>query len=99
MYKRQGIASWYGKKFHGKLTSTREVYDMYDITAAHKSLPIPCYVRVTNLSNNKSLIVRVNDRGPFKKGRIIDLSYAAATKLNMIEKGTATLLVESINVK
>ena len=72
---------------------------MYGITAAHKSLPIPCYVRVTNLSNNKSLIVRVNDRGPFKKGRIIDLSYAAAKELNIVDKGIATVLVESINVK
>tara|TARA_X000000368_G_C22942878_1_gene672998 strand:+ start:568 stop:1068 length:501 start_codon:yes stop_codon:yes gene_type:complete len=98
-YSEEGIASWYGKKFHGKLTSTREVYDMYGITAAHKSLPIPCYVRVTNLSNNKSLIVRVNDRGPFKKGRIIDLSYAAAKELNIVDKGIATVLVESINVK
>ena len=98
-YSETGIASWYGKKFHGKLTSTREVYDMYDITAAHKSLPIPCYVRVTNLSNNKSLIVRVNDRGPFKKGRIIDLSYAAAKELDMIDKGTANVFVESINIQ
>ena len=72
-YVEEGIASWYGKKFHGRLTSTREVYDMYELSAAHKSLPIPCYVKVTNLSNGKSLIVRVNDRGPFKKGRIIDL--------------------------
>ena len=72
---------------------------MYDITAAHKSLPIPCYVRVTNLSNNKSLIVRVNDRGPFKKGRIIDLSYAAAKELDMVDKGTANVFVESINIQ
>ena len=98
-YSEEGIASCDGKKFHGKLTSTREVYDMYDITAAHKSLPIPCYVRVTNLSNNKSLIVRVNDRGPFKKGRIIDLSYAAAKELDMIDKGTANVFVESINIQ
>ena len=98
-YSEKGIASWYGKKFHGKLTSTREVYDMYEITAAHKSLPIPCYVRVTNLSNNKSLIVRVNDRGPFKKGRIIDLSYAAAKELDMVDKGTANVFVESISIQ
>ena len=98
-YSEKGIASWYGKKFHGKLTSTREVYNMYNITAAHKSLPIPCYAKVTNLSNNKSLIVRINDRGPFKKGRIIDLSYAAAKKLDFIKQGTAPVLVEAIDVK
>ena len=98
-YVEEGIASWYGKKFHGRLTSTREVYDMYELSAAHKSLPIPCYVKVTNLSNGKSLIVRVNDRGPFKKGRIIDLSYAAAKKLDIIEKGTAMVFVEAIEVK
>jgi rare lipoprotein A len=98
-YSEKGIASWYGKKFHGKLTSIREVYNMYNITAAHKSLPIPCYAKVTNLSNNKSLIVRINDRGPFKKGRIIDLSYAAAKKLDFIKQGTARVLVEAIDVK
>ena len=98
-YVEEGIASWYGKKFHGRLTSTREVYDMYELSAAHKSLPIPCYVKVTNLSNGKSLIVRVNDRGPFKKGRIIDLSYAAAKRLDIIEKGTARVFVEAIEVK
>tara|TARA_B100001778_G_C18551979_1_gene613555 strand:+ start:422 stop:922 length:501 start_codon:yes stop_codon:yes gene_type:complete len=98
-YSEEGIASWYGKKFHGRLTSTREVYNMYELTAAHKSLPIPCYVKVTNLSNSKSLIVRVNDRGPFKKGRIIDLSYAAAKILDIIEVGTARVFVEAIEVK
>lgn len=98
-YSEEGIASWYGKKFHGKLTSTREVYDMYELTAAHKSLPIPCYVEVTNLINRKTIIVRVNDRGPFKKGRIIDLSYAAAKKLDIIEKGTAKVHVKAINVE
>ena len=98
-YVEEGIASWYGKKFHGRLTSTREVYDMYELSAAHKSLPIPCYVKVTNLSNGKSLIVRVNDRGPFKKGRIIDLSYAAAKRLDIIEKGTERVFVEAIEVK
>ncbi len=98
-YSEIGIASWYGKKFHGKLTSSREVYDMYKITAAHKILPIPCYVKVTNLKNNKSLIVRVNDRGPFKKGRIIDLSYAAAKKLGIVEKGIAKVLVEAIDAE
>lgn len=98
-YYEEGIASWYGSKFHGKLTSSREVYDMYKLTAAHKTLPIPCYVKVINLVNNRSLIVKVNDRGPFKKGRIIDLSYAAAKELNIVDKGIATVLVESINVK
>ena len=98
-YSEKGRASWYGKKFHGRLTSTREVYNMYEVSAAHKSLPIPCYVKVTNLDNNKSLIVRVNDRGPFKKGRIIDLSYAAAKKLGFVEQGTANVYVQAINVK
>ena len=95
----RGVSSWYGPNFHGKLTANGEVYDMYELSAAHKSLPIPCYVKVTNLSNGKSLIVRVNDRGPFKKGRIIDLSYAAAKKLDIIEKGTAMVFVEAIEVK
>jgi len=98
-YAAEGIASWYGKKFHGKLTSTREVYNMYKLTAAHKSLPIPCYVKVTNLSNNKSIIVRVNDRGPFKKDRIIDLSYAAAKKLDFISKGIEKVYVEAIDAR
>ena len=98
-YSEEGIASWYGKKFHGKLTSTREVYNMYKLTAAHKSLPIPCYAKVTNLSNNKTIIVRINDRGPFKKGRIIDLSYAAAKKLDIVLKGTAKVHVEAINAR
>ena len=74
-YQERGVASWYGKKFHGNLTSNREVYDMYAMTAAHKSLPLPTYVRVRNLKNNKSVIVRVNDRGPFLHNRLIDLSY------------------------
>tara|TARA_B110000259_G_scaffold86397_1_gene100694 strand:- start:1901 stop:2404 length:504 start_codon:yes stop_codon:yes gene_type:complete len=98
-YSEKGKASWYGKKFHGRLTSTREIYNMYGISAAHKSLPIPCYVKVTNLDNKKSLIVRVNDRGPFKKGRIIDLSYAAAKKLGFIKQGTANVYVQAIDVK
>ena len=92
-----GVASWYGKKFHGRLTSTREKYDMYKLTAAHKTLPIPCYARVTNLKNKKSIIVRINDRGPFKKGRIIDLSYAAAVKLGIVKSGTQKVFVEAIN--
>ena len=98
-YSEEGIASWYGKKFHGRLTSSREIYDMNKLTAAHKSLPIPCYARVTNLSNNKSVVVKINDRGPFKKGRIIDLSYAAAKKLDIVLKGTAKVHVETIDAR
>ena len=86
-YKERGVASWYGKKFHGRLTSNRETYDMYEMTAAHKSLPLPTYVRVRNLRNNRSsVVVRVNDRGPFVHNRIIDLSYAAALKLDMVRR-------------
>lgn len=84
-----GLASWYGTKFHGKLTSSGEKYDMYKMTAAHKSLPLPSYVSVKNRENNKEVIVRVNDRGPFVDGRIIDLSYAAAQKLEIVKNGTA----------
>tara|TARA_B110000003_G_scaffold26860_1_gene25457 strand:+ start:350 stop:835 length:486 start_codon:yes stop_codon:yes gene_type:complete len=98
-YSEEGIASWYGKKFHGRLTSTREIYNMYKLTAAHKSLPIPCYAKVTNLSNKKSIVVRINDRGPFKKGRIIDLSYAAAKKLGIVSKGIARVHVETIDAR
>ena len=96
-YQERGVASWYGKKFHGRLTSNREPYDMYQMTAAHKSLPLPTYVRVRNLKNNKNVIVRVNDRGPFVHNRIIDLSYAAATKLDMIRDGTSLVEVTAIN--
>ncbi|WP_293264567.1 septal ring lytic transglycosylase RlpA family protein [Neptunomonas sp.] len=96
-YKERGGASWYGNKFHGHLTSNGETYDMYKMTAAHKSLPIPTYVKVTNLKNGRQVIVRVNDRGPFHKGRIIDLSYAAASKLGMLRSGTAAVEVEAIN--
>ena len=95
-YKKRGGASWYGKQFHGRKTSSGEVYDMYAMSAAHTTLPIPCYVRVTNVANNKSVIVRVNDRGPFHSSRIIDLSYAAAYKLDFIKQGTATVIVERI---
>jgi len=91
-YKERGVASWYGKKFHGRKTSNQEDYNMYAMTAAHKSLPLPSYVRVRNLRNNKSIVVRVNDRGPFVDNRIIDLSYAGAMKLDMV--GTGTSLVE-----
>ena len=96
-YKERGVASWYGKKFHGRLTSNREPYDMYAMTAAHKTLPLPTYVRVRNLRNNKSIVVRVNDRGPFVHNRIIDLSYAAATKLDMIRDGTSLVEVTAIS--
>ena len=95
-YKETGHASWYGKKYHGNKTSLGEIYDMYGMTAAHKTLPLPCYVKVTNLVNNKTVIVRVNDRGPFIKDRIIDLSYAAAYRLDIIEKGSEQVLVELI---
>lgn len=95
----KGQASWYGKKFHGHLTSNGEIYDMYSMTAAHKTLPIPSYVKVTNTDNGKSTIVRVNDRGPFHPGRIIDLSYAAATKLDVIRTGTANVEIEVIHTE
>lgn len=96
-YQERGVASWYGKKFHGNLTSNRETYDMYQMTAAHKSLPLPTYVRVRNLRNNKTIVVRVNDRGPFVHNRIIDLSYSAAIKLDMIRDGTSLVEVTAIN--
>jgi rare lipoprotein A len=95
-FKQRGIGSWYGKKFHGQKTSSGEIYDMYKMTAAHPTLPLPSYVRVTNLSNGKQVIVRVNDRGPFHSGRIIDLSYTAALKLGYIAKGSAELEVERL---
>jgi rare lipoprotein A len=98
-FKQKGTASWYGKKFHGHQTSNGEIYDMYSMTAAHKTLPIPSYVKVTNLDNGKVTIVRVNDRGPFHDGRIIDLSYAAAHKLGVIKTGTANVELEYIPVK
>lgn len=93
-YKEKGIASWYGLKFHGRKTSSAEPYDIYQMTAAHKTLPLPTYVKVTNLQNRKWVIVKVNDRGPFHANRIIDLSYAAASKLEMRTKGTALVEVE-----
>jgi rare lipoprotein A len=95
-YKERGVASWYGKKFHGRLTSNREPYDMYAMTAAHKTLPLPTYVQVRNLRNNKSVVVRVNDRGPFVHNRVIDLSYAAALKLDMVRDGTSLVEVTAI---
>ena len=95
-YDQEGQASWYGTKFHGRTTSSGETYDMYDLTAAHRSLPIPTYVHVTNLDNGKSSVVRVNDRGPFHPNRIIDLSYATAVKLGFARTGTARVRVESL---
>jgi rare lipoprotein A len=96
-YNETGYASWYGKKYHGNKTSIGEVYDMYQMTGAHKTLPLPCFVKVTNLINQKSVIIRVNDRGPFIKNRIIDLSYAAAHRLEIIEKGSELVKVEVIS--
>ena len=96
-YQERGVASWYGKKFHGNLTSNRELYDMYEMTAAHKTLPLPTYVQVRNLRNNQTVVVRVNDRGPFVDNRIIDLSYAAALKLDLIKDGTGLVEVTAYN--
>ncbi len=96
-YSARGIASWYGSKFHGQRTSSGEAYDMYAMTAAHKTLPLPSYVRVTNLKNNRSVVVKVNDRGPFHDNRLIDLSYTAAWKLGITAEGTGLVEVVSIN--
>lgn len=98
-YSEEGIGSWYGKKFTGRPTSSMEPYDPYAMTAAHKTLPLPCYVRVTNLENGKQIVVRVNDRGPFHDGRIIDLSYAAAHKIGYANKGVARVKVEVIDLE
>src|SRR5574340_129436 len=95
-YKERGIASWYGKKFHGQRTSSGEVYDMYGMTAAHPTLPIPSYARVTNTANKKSVVVRINDRGPFLHERVMDLSYTAAHKLGYINNGSAEVEIESL---
>ena len=95
-YSERGVASWYGPGFHAASTSNGERYDMYAMTAAHKTLPLPSYVQVTNLKNGKHVIVRVNDRGPFKEGRIIDLSYTAAAKLDMIKAGTTFVEVRAL---
>ncbi|NOQ81263.1 MAG: septal ring lytic transglycosylase RlpA family protein [Methylophaga sp.] len=96
-YHEKGIASWYGKKFHGKRTSSGETYDMYAMTAAHKTLPLPSYVEVKNLNNGRKVIVKVNDRGPFHDNRLIDLSYSAATQLGIIGKGTGMVEVRAIS--
>ena len=95
-YSERGVASWYGEKFHGHKTSNGETFDMYKVSAAHKSLPIPSFLRVTNLDNNRSIVVRVNDRGPFHGDRIVDLSYAAAVKLGYADSGTARVQLEAI---
>jgi len=96
-YVERGLASWYGKKFHGRRTSSGEPYNMYAMTAAHKTLPLPCYARVTNMANGRSAVVRINDRGPFHGSRIIDLSYSAARKLGVVAKGTAMVEVRAID--
>lgn len=95
-YLKQGIASWYGPEFHGKKTASGEIYDMYAMTAAHKTLPISSYARVTNLENQRSVVVRINDRGPFHGNRVMDLSYAAAKKLDLDESGTGAVEIKAI---
>jgi len=95
-YKERGLASWYGRKFHNQKTSTGEIYDMYAMTAAHPTLPLPSYARVTSLASGKSVVVRVNDRGPFHPGRVIDLSYAAAYRIGIAQRGSGEVEVESI---
>lgn len=95
-FKQRGLASWYGRKFHGQKTSSGETYDMFAMTAAHKTLPIPSYAKVTNLANGKSVVVRINDRGPFHKGRVIDLSYAAAKRIGIVGRGSAMVEVERV---
>jgi rare lipoprotein A len=96
-YVERGIASWYGTKFHGRRTSSGDPYDLYQMTAAHKTLPLPTYARVTNLQNGRSIVVKINDRGPFHPNRIIDLSYVAAAKLGILGRGTGLVEVEAIN--
>lgn len=96
-YKKQGMASWYGKRYHGRKTSVGEVYDMYAMSGAHTTLPLPSFVKVTNPDNGRSVIVRINDRGPFKNDRLIDLSYAAAYRLRLIEQGSGLVEVEAID--
>jgi rare lipoprotein A len=95
-FRQRGMASWYGKRYHGQKTSSGEIYDMYAMSAAHPTLPIPSYARVTNVSNGKSVVVRINDRGPFHSARVIDVSYAAAYKLGFIAAGAAQVEVEAI---
>lgn len=95
-YKVEGIASWYGKQFHGRLTTSGERYDMFAMTAAHPTLPIPSYVRVTNLRNGRTVVVKINDRGPFHRGRILDLSYAAAHRLGFVAQGSAKVMIQRV---
>ncbi len=95
-FKQKGIASWYGADFHGKKTANGEIYDMHEISAAHKTLPLDTHVKVDNLENGKSIVVRINDRGPFIRGRIIDLSFAAAKKLGIVENGTAKVKIKAL---
>lgn len=97
-YSREGVASWYGQKFHGHLTANGEIYDMFAMSAAHKTLPLPSFVRVTNLKNGRQAVIRVNDRGPFHSERLIDLSYAAAMKLDVLSTGTAQVKVDVMHV-
>ena len=99
VYVQHGIASWYGRKFHGRPTASGEIYNMYDLTAAHKTLPLGTYVMVSNLENHRSVMVKINDRGPFVKGRIIDLSYAAARVIGMVDQGTAGVSVVAFGLK
>ena len=96
-FKEEGYASWYGKRYHGRKTSIGETYDMYQMTGAHKTLPLPCYIKVTNLKNKRSVIIRVNDRGPFIDERIVDLSYAAAHRLEIIQNGSELVKIEMVN--
>ncbi len=98
-YTEKGVASWYGKKFHGRKTSNGETYDMYAMTAAHKTLPMNVYLKVTNLDNGRSTVVRVNDRGPFVRSRIIDLSYSAAKELGVVGPGTAPVRIEALGYR
>jgi len=98
-YRQQGVASWYGAPFHGRRTSSGTVYDMHDLTAAHKTLPLPTLVRVTNLDNGRSVVVTVDDRGPFVKNRLIDLSYAAAKELDIVQSGTGRVEVEAVRTR
>jgi len=95
-FRQRGVASWYGRRFHGQKTASGELYDMYAMTAAHPTLPIPSYIRVTNLANGRSVVVRVNDRGPFHASRIVDLSYAAAYRLGYIQAGSAQVELEAV---
>jgi rare lipoprotein A len=97
-YLERGVASWYGPTFHGESTSNGEKYDMYAMTAAHKTLPLPTYARVTNLKNGRTVVVRINDRGPFVSNRLIDLSYSAAAKLDMLREGTTLVEIKALTV-